>query len=513
MEELQCKEQSSSLKGKKKKLEIPMLDNFAEADDNSKESCKEETESNDYKSDNDSEGEDEMQGSVKEEDNEEMKQELEDNMELTDPNIKVEKEEDTENIDNNTNNQDDQEQIWHNNEDDDDIIEGDKRIMDSQEVLVKPDISDDVPALGVAQKFVQPKVKKEQKEQEYKKSSLCTECGKTFVNVRSLADHVKIAHTQTNFPCSECGEEQRNSMVLRQHLQKRHHLTTNEAKDLVSNLDLNELEETPRHNVTSMDIATPIDTTTPVNCETCIEEGKPKKIYKNRSHLQNHFTNWHDFGTYLCDTCGESFELKGQLRNHNNAKHSRKSQSKGGACPHCGKVVKNVSGHISEVHGPKKGYVCPVCARILNTFKQMRDHVRANHNNEGKVFICHICSKELGNELNLKQHLRRQHYKTPAPEDYVTCNECGKQFATEYRLKSHCKAVHESDPTNCDICGGNYKNKYSLSKHMKNAHDGHLSRSKVGKGSYRMPDPYPTIASAEDKSPQETMVGHPFVSP
>ena len=222
-----------------------------------------------------------------------------------------------------------------------------------------------------------------------------------------------------------------------------------------------------------------------ISCETCIHEGKPPKIFKSRSCQKIHFNNWHKIGTYLCDTCGESFNLRGQLRNHNSAKHSQKSQPKGGACPHCGKVVKNVAGHIAIVH-QKEECVCPICAKIFNTYKQMRDHMLYNHNNEGKVFICHICSKELGNELNLKQHLRRQHYQVTAPEDFVSCNECGKQFPTEYRLKSHHRAVHESDPSTCDVCGGNYKNNYSLSKHMKNAHSGDISGSTAGKGSYRM---------------------------
>ena len=471
MEELQSKEKASSSKRKKQKL-----DDFDEADDNSNlQPCKEEMESDDYKSeDGDSEEENEMEELVKNEANEEVKEELgDDNIEANDPNIKMEKEEDDDDGENITNFEDGQEHGWHHDEDDDDTDDGDNS---SQEVLVKPDFSDDIPA--VRSRCVQPKVKNEGMSN---KCSLCTECGESFVGVRSLADHVKVGHnTQQIVPSSHSGEE--------------HRPTSAEAKeDMVTSSDLNELEETP------------FDTATPANCETCIDEGKPTKIYKNRSNLQIHFTDWHDFGTYLCDTCGESFKLRGQLRKHNSAKHSQKSQSKGGACPHCGKVVKHLSGHISEVHGPKKEYVCPVCARILNTLKQMRDHVRANHNNEGKVFICHICSKELGNELNLKQHLRRQHYQAPTPEDYVTCNECGKQFPTEYRLKAHRRAVHESDPTNCDICGGNYKNKYSLSKHMKNAHDGHLSRPKVGKGSYRMPNP-----AIVDESSQASF---PFVSP
>ena len=401
-----------------------MFEDLAEDDHNENSEIlklKEETDSNANESD-DSEEDNEMEESDRNEFNEEMKQELEDNVERTDADIKVKKEEtNNDKVENITDFQDDEEHGWQeeNEEEDEEKEENEEKAEDEEEDGEEDEEVDDQDITDEA---------------------------------RNNTDRSEIS-----------------------------------VKPDISE-DISAFKSRSNPDQTPMDIASAFDSATPVNCETCILEGKPTKIYKSRSYLQIHFTNWHEFGTYLCDTCGESFKLRGQLRNHNSAKHSQKSQSKGGACPQCGKVVKNVPGHITEVHGPKREYVCPVCARILNTFKQMRDHVRSNHNNEGKVFICHICSKELGNELNLKQHLRRQHYQTPAPEDYVTCNECGKQFSTEYRLKSHRKAVHESDPTNCEICGGNYKNNYSLSKHMKNAHDGHPTRPKVGKGSYRMPN-------------------------
>ena len=266
MEELQSQEKESSSKRKKQKLEI--LNSFAEADDNSNlEPFKEEMESDD-----DSEEENEMEaGSVKSEFNEGMKEELEDNIEPNDSNIKMEKEED-DNVDQN------QEHGWHHDEDDDDdSTYGDKS---SQEILVKPDIGDDI-TTRCERNSVQASVKKEEKEGKFNESSFCTECGESFLSVRSLADHVKAAHTHQIVPSSShSGEE--------------HQTTSADAKDTVTS---NEHVETP------------FDTTTAVNCEACIDEGKPTKIYKNCSQLQIHFTNWHEFGTYLCDTCGESFKL------------------------------------------------------------------------------------------------------------------------------------------------------------------------------------------------------------
>ena len=456
MEKLQLKKKASTVKRNDKKQGTH--DNFAETDDNENmDVCKDDLTSNPKKFVG---GEEEtgMEASVKSETEEEMKEELEDNIEPNNPNIKKEE------------SSYDEEYVWQEKEED--IFDGN---IKSFKVLDKPNITDDIPAL---ERFEQSKVKKEQ---EYSESLLCTECGKSFESVRTLVNHVDLVHTQHMVSCYESGEEQRNSMVFDQHLRNVDHVSSAEVKDKVASLDLIETEGIPINSPVNENV----DDVSLISCETCIHEGKPPKIFKSRSCQKIHFNNWHKIGTYLCDTCGESFNLRGQLRNHNSAKHSQKSQPKGGACPHCGKVVKNVAGHIAIVH-QKEECVCPICAKIFNTYKQMRDHMLYNHNNEGKVFICHICSKELGNELNLKQHLRRQHYQVTAPEDFVSCNECGKQFPTEYRLKSHHRAVHESDPSTCDVCGGNYKNNYSLSKHMKNAHSGDISGSTTGKGSYRM---------------------------
>ena len=65
--------------------------------------------------------------------------------------------------------------------------------------------------------------------------------------------------------------------------------------------------------------------------------------------------------------------------------------------------------------------------------------------------------------------------KPVAVEDltkYITCQECGKQFANKAHLYHHTKAVHVIESCNCKLCGRTYKNKIALGKHMKHAHDG-----------------------------------------
>ena len=333
--------------------------------------------------------------------------------------------------------------------------------------------------------------------------ALCNLCGKSYANAKNLTDHIKTAHTQQFTPCPVCGKTQRNLFGLRQHLQRMHKLSPAEAKEKAESLNLDPSDASivakpvkrPRWNDQSE-----------VSCDICIGEGKTPKVYSTRCKLNTHIVNWHDTGTYLCVTCGASFDLRGKLRNHTASEHSEAGSLKARPCPHCSKVVKRLKAHITEVHGEKEECVCPHCAKVFHGMKPLRAHVRHTHDVEGKIFICHLCSKEFKNELSLKQHVRRQHDQMPAPEDYVDCPECGKVFATQLLLNSHTNAVHVVDNRKCGVCGGTYKNKYSLSKHMKNVHFGQLSSSKVGKGSYRMANtPTPVESKYEGRQKQQQL--------
>ena len=206
-------------------------------------------------------------------------------------------------------------------------------------------------------------------------SLLCNLCGKAYSNEWRLGDHIKKTHTQQFIPCPECGTVQRNLFGLRQHLQRHHKLSPPEAKAKSESIDLTGIESTvisktkkstggaakagksaPRQRMKKEDALEE------VLCDQCVKAGKPPKVYTRRS-LTAHVKNWHDAGTYLCVTCGASFALFGQLRNHNNSHHSFQANHPK-PCPHCGKLVKCVKRHVKDVHGEKEECVCPQCARV-----------------------------------------------------------------------------------------------------------------------------------------------------
>ena len=202
-------------------------------------------------------------------------------------------------------------------------------------------------------------------------SLLCNLCGKAYSNEWRLGDHIKKTHTQQFIPCPECGTVQRNLFGLRQHLQRHHKFSPPEAKAKSESIDLTGIESTvisktkknagaaksaPRQRMKKEDALEE------VLCDLCVTAGKPPKVYTRRS-LTAHVKNWHDAGTYLCVTCGSSFALFGQLRNHNNSHHSFQANHPK-PCPHCGKLVKCVKRHVKDVHGEKEECVCPQCARV-----------------------------------------------------------------------------------------------------------------------------------------------------
>ena len=295
------------------------------------------------------------------------------------------------------------------------------------------------------------------------KPSLCKVCGLSFTSPKFLSEHFKSAHSDQCIACPECGLAMMNLRGLRVHLKKRHNLTKEEAQEKYESLKKYRKEKSSWWSKESTETGVHI-------CEICVCEGKPKKDYKKKSLLQHHNRNWHVKGSYLCVTCGACFELRGKLTYHNDKEHRTPHYLQPKTCPHCGLVVQRLKRHIADVH-EKEECVCPQCAKVFTNMRNLADHVRHTHENEGQQFFCHICSKECISAFSLKQHVRRVHSNMATrEEDYLPCPDCGKTFPCKKYLTDHIKNVHEVDNRRCELCGGNYRNRISLMKHMKTSH-------------------------------------------
>ena len=110
----------------------------------------------------------------------------------------------------------------------------------------------------------------------------------------------------------------------------------------------------------------------------------------------------------------------------------------------------NLSAHIRSFHKAK-----PKSQKIP---KRQRYPVDAPH------VLCQQCGKSI---RNIKQRIR-EHYETHMdPKEEFKCSDCGKLFASQYKLKWHGYVTHEF--VTCDQCGAVLRRGF-LKGHIHNHH-------------------------------------------
>ena len=69
---------------------------------------------------------------------------------------------------------------------------------------------------------------------------------------------------------------------------------------------------------------------------------------------------------------------------------------------------------------------CTFCAKTYKNEKSLREHVRAEHLNEGNIHQCEICNRNFLRKFYLKKHIEKNHGNKQAK--YI-CNHCEKTFS------------------------------------------------------------------------------------
>ena len=82
--------------------------------------------------------------------------------------------------------------------------------------------------------------------------------------------------------------------------------------------------------------------------------------------------------------------------------------------------------HINSVHENLKSLQCDYCAKTYKNEKSLREHVRAEHLNEGNIHQCEICNRNFLRKFYLKKHIEKNHGNKQAK--YI-CNHCEKTFS------------------------------------------------------------------------------------
>ncbi|KAL9937832.1 hypothetical protein V8E36_003377 [Tilletia maclaganii] len=178
----------------------------------------------------------------------------------------------------------------------------------------------------------------------------------------------------------------------------------------------------------------------------------------------------------LCIGCGDEYEAERKIAQ----KGTLGKQPSPGTCDLCSAIVKDLAGHVADVHEGARAGTCDICGAIVKDLKQhinfvhqgalagtcdlcgaiVRDlagHV-ANVHEGFRTGTCNICKRAY---KNLKKHIKLVHQGVWAG----TCDLCGLSVKD---LKSHIKLVHEGATSGtCDICKRPYKD---LKKHIRKVH-------------------------------------------
>ena len=141
-----------------------------------------------------------------------------------------------------------------------------------------------------------------------------------------------------------------------------------------------------------------------------------------------------------CQVCGKSYKNNGEIKRHYKSAHRDWWNKR--------PPEKNVRKKRSDFKDRTKDYpdilydaetdqfVCLLCNKRSNYSQHAIRHYESVHK-KTKNHVCHVCGQQFAYGHSLKRHMFL-HTGMPA-----SCDDCGKQFATEYKLREeHIKKHH-----------------------------------------------------------------------
>lgn len=99
---------------------------------------------------------------------------------------------------------------------------------------------------------------------------------------------------------------------------------------------------------------------------------------------------------YPCTICLKTFTHKNNLIRH---KKSHINSEKLEKCIECGKWIKSLKSHQSDVH--KKEKECHICKKFFSE-KRLKQHKKTC----SSEFTCSVCSRVCGNKSGLSRHMK-----------------------------------------------------------------------------------------------------------
>ncbi len=156
--------------------------------------------------------------------------------------------------------------------------------------------------------------------------------------------------------------------------------------------------------------------------------------------MKRHYKEFHGefFRPYRCpaDGCDRLFAFPCFLRTHHAQDHDKIME----VCDQCGKAVKNLKLHMSDMHPSETDkeaaqFKCEKCDFSSHVKRFLDHHSRAKHEKD-KHITCDICLKTFPWKSNYQNHMD-QYHSDKIVDPVEICNECGRGFLTKTSFFTH----------------------------------------------------------------------------
>ncbi|XP_037037812.1 zinc finger protein 501-like [Bradysia coprophila] len=170
-----------------------------------------------------------------------------------------------------------------------------------------------------------------------------------------------------------------------------------------------------------------------------------------------------------CDTCGELFRRKRDLKRHIKEAHQSKIvREKSWICESCGKNFCSqfaLKYHISGTHVDTvdKNYSCDLCDFKCRQARYLVSHTLKHTG--AKPHRCKECGQAFGFQGSLNRHIQAVH-RNAKPHQ---CTICDRYFKNKVQLREHGN-FHSDQSHECPQCSKTYRYKNNLRRHLRQSH-------------------------------------------
>ena len=309
-------------------------------------------------------------------------------------------------------------------------------------------------------------------DQERNKPFTCEICNQGFYFQSSLNSHKSKAHQETSgqtFRCPLCTSVTNSKNGMRRHLRNSHKRTDLLNEELSYKCKIcNELfwsiaERTVHIAENHKEASENLE-----KCFICFH------ISPNRHALRRHFQRMHpneplfENVSFKCGDCGLLYPQRQLLSSHVKSEHPKAITYQCAYCPQQLKNKKSLQSHINQhkkTISKDQGltYTCNVCEKEFSTKKALKTHFSSSHSDKAKKgFVCKVCNKVLESAND-----RSLHYKVDHPDSNpYLCSICGLGFVTKSSLYNHRMCHKNQKQHKCEHCGKEFNRRDSFNEHV-----------------------------------------------